>query len=76
MKVKTSVTLSEHLLVAIDDLCRPDGNRSAFIEKALWTVIHQMRRDEQNARDIEIINREAERLNQETMDALTYQIPL
>jgi hypothetical protein len=39
-------------------------------------MIEQLRRDEQTARDIEIINRRADYLNQETMDALTYQVPL
>jgi metal-responsive CopG/Arc/MetJ family transcriptional regulator len=76
MKIKTSITLSEQLLATIDELCQPDTNRSAFIENALWAVIHQMRRDAQNARDIEIINRRADYLNQETLDALSYQVPL
>jgi len=31
---------------------------------------------ERNARDIEIINRNADRLNEEAMDALSYQIEL
>ncbi|MEW5987641.1 MAG: DinB family protein [Chloroflexota bacterium] len=35
-----------------------------------------MRRDKENARDIEIINQQADRLNQETLAALAYQIPL
>jgi metal-responsive CopG/Arc/MetJ family transcriptional regulator len=76
MKIKTSITLSEQLLANIDELRQPDTNRSAFIEEAMWTVIHQMRRDAQTAKDIEIINRRADYLNEETQDALSYQSPL
>ena len=76
MKVKTSISLSPQLLAEIDELCQPTSNRSAFIESALWTVIDQMRRDAEAARDIEIINRRADYLNQETADALSYQVAL
>jgi len=34
------------------------------------------RRPLQNLRDFEIINRHADELNREAMDALTYQVPL
>jgi metal-responsive CopG/Arc/MetJ family transcriptional regulator len=73
MKRKVSITLSEELLATIDALCQPDTNRSVFIENALWTAVHQMRRDAQYAHDAEIINRRAEYLNQETLDALSCQ---
>lgn len=73
MQIKTSITFSEQLLATIDELCQPDSN---FIENALWTVIHQMRWDTQNARDIEMINRRADYLNQEMLDALSYQVAL
>ena len=76
MKVKTSVTLSENLLKAIDQRTGSDKTRSAFIEKAMWVFIAQMIRDEQNARDLDIINRRAERLNREAADVLEYQINL
>jgi metal-responsive CopG/Arc/MetJ family transcriptional regulator len=80
MKIKTSITLSENLLTAIDELIEEGSeqfqNRSVFLEKAAWAFIAQIHYDEQTAKDIEIINRRADYLNQETMDALTYQIPL
>lgn len=75
MKVKTSVTLSEDLLKAIDARAGPK-NRSEFIETALWSLIAQELRDEQNARDIQIINERAESLNQEAGDVLDYQVRL
>ena len=76
MKVKTSVTLSEELLKAIDRRSGEFKNRSDFIETAVRAFIAQMVRDEQNARDLAIIDREADRLNQEAADVLAYQVPL
>jgi len=74
MKVKTSITLTEDLLNAIDQLPDEYHNRSSFLEAAAWAFISQLRRDEQATRDIEIINRCADRLNAEVMDALAYQV--
>ena len=76
MKVKTSITLSEDLLQAVDQRARPDKTRSEFIEIAVRAFINQMIRDEQNARDLEIINRRADYLNQEAEDVLAYQVAL
>ena len=76
MKVKTSITLSEDLLKNIDQRSKQYKNRSEFIEVALRAYITQMIRDEQNAKDLEIINRCADKLNQEAADVLTYQAPL
>lgn len=76
MKVKTSITLSEKLLKAIDQRSGQYKNRSAFIEAALWNFITQTIRNDQNARDLEIINKHADQLNQEAEDVLTYQVPL
>ena len=75
MKVKTSITLSEDLLGAIDQRTG-NKNRSEFIEKALWSFIAQVIRDEQNARDIQIINKQTDFLNQEAADVLAYQVKL
>ncbi len=54
MKVKTSVSLSEELLAAIDETVGTGGNRSEFIEKAVRRRIRELRRAERNARDREI----------------------
>ena len=75
MKVKTSITLSEDLLGAIDQRAG-NKNRSEFIEEALRSFIAQIIRDEQNARDIQIINKQADFLNQEAADVLAYQVKL
>lgn len=76
MKIKTSVTLSDELVKAIDQYSQNYKNRSDFVEAAIWAFIKQMIRNEQNARDIEIINRNADRLNAEALDVLAYQVQL
>ena len=77
MKVKTSITLSEELLEAVDRRARQHKKtRSDFIEVAVGAFIAQAMRNEQNARDLEIINRRADFLNQEASEVLEYQAPL
>jgi metal-responsive CopG/Arc/MetJ family transcriptional regulator len=74
MKVKTSITLSKKLLDDIDRRLGEFKNRSDFIEAAIRAYIVQITRDEQNARDLAIINRAANRLNKEAADVLAYQV--
>jgi metal-responsive CopG/Arc/MetJ family transcriptional regulator len=74
MKVKTSITLTEDLLKVIDEQSGPHKSRSDFIEKAVRAYVAQVKRDQQNARDLAIINHQADRLNQEAKDVLTYQV--
>jgi metal-responsive CopG/Arc/MetJ family transcriptional regulator len=77
MKVKTSITLSEDLVEAIDRRAkRQNTNRSDFIEVAVSTFIRQLIRDEQDARDLEILDRRSDYLNQEAADVLAYQVHL
>lgn len=77
MKVKTSITLSEELLKLVDKRAKQlKKNRSDFIEAAVWEFVARLVRDEQNARDLEIINRRAEYLNREAADVLDYQVQL
>jgi metal-responsive CopG/Arc/MetJ family transcriptional regulator len=74
MKVKTSITLSEDLVKILNRYAA--DNRSEFIEKALRSFIAQLARDEKTARDIRIINDQAEALNAEAEDVLAYQVKL
>ena len=68
MKVKTSVSLSAELLKVVDKRAkRAKTNRSDFIEQAVWTFVRQLIRDEQNARDLAIINRHADRQSYQTV---------
>lgn len=74
MKVKTSITLSEELIKAIDEYSLQYKNRSVFIETAVINFIAELRRAERDARDFEIINQYADELNDEVNDALSYQV--
>ena len=74
MKVKTSVTLSDELLARIDRREGQFKNRSVFLEVAAKAFLAQLEREELNARDLEIINRHADRLNDEASDVLAYQV--
>lgn len=72
MKVKTSVTLSEEVINEIENIVK-GSNRSAFIEKALWSFLMLQERKLRNDRDLEIINNQAEFLNKEAEDVLLFQ---
>ena len=67
MRVKTSITLPAELLKNID---RTESNRSAFFELAACAGLNNAKRD---ARDLTIINSNADRLNADASDVLDYQ---
>lgn len=73
MRVKTSVTLAEETVRAIDEMTGRQMKRSRFIEEAVLAHLERERRRMRDARDLEILNQNAERLNQEVEDVLTYQ---
>ena len=70
MRIKTSITLPEDLLKCID---RADSNRSALIERATRAYLARLEKARSEAKDAEIINANARRLNREAMDVLEYQ---
>jgi metal-responsive CopG/Arc/MetJ family transcriptional regulator len=74
MKEKTSITLSRDLLKAIDQLAGSRHSRSAFIERVLRRYLRERARAAIHARDLERINRAADRLNREAEDVLEYQV--
>lgn len=74
MKVKTSITLSRDLLETIDRQAGSSRSRSEFIEDALRIYTAQIIRNEENARDLAILNRRADSLNKEACDVLAYQV--
>ena len=76
MKIKTSITLSEDVLKAIDSMIGEHKNRSDFIETAVRTFIIQTEREKQNQRDLELINQHADRLNEEASEVLTFQVAI
>ena len=72
MKVKTSVTLSEELLEAIASQSS-ENNRSALIEEATWRYLRLRRREARDKVELDLINRNADLLNNEVFDVLDYQ---
>lgn len=72
MKIKTSVTLSEEFLEALSREA-DQTNRSALIEEATWRYLRQRQREKRDARELERINVQAERLNEEALDVLSFQ---
>jgi metal-responsive CopG/Arc/MetJ family transcriptional regulator len=74
MKAKTSVTLSRDVLAQVDRLAGTKHSRSAFIERVLRKYLRDRSRAALHARDLQRINRAAERLNREAADVLEYQI--
>ncbi len=74
MKVKTSVTLSEELLAAIDQE-KSIKNRSVLVEEATWQYLRNRRRLEREKREFEKINQNAAALNEDALDVLDFQDP-
>ncbi len=73
MKVKTSITLSEDIVRYIDASAGDQQTRSEFIEKAVRDFIARRMQKERDSKDLAILNKEAERLNKEAEDVLSYQ---
>lgn len=76
MKVKTSVTLSEDLVREMDDVSSQYGNRSALVEQAVRDFLAAAAKRRRDAQDLEILNRQADVLNKEAEEVLTYQVDL
>jgi metal-responsive CopG/Arc/MetJ family transcriptional regulator len=73
MKEKTSITLSKDVLLDVDRLAGSKHSRSAFIERVLRRYLRERARAALQARDLERINKAAERLNREAEEVLDYQ---
>jgi len=74
MKVKTSITLSTDAIAAIDALAGARSSRSRVIEQAVTEFVARQRRRQRDAKDREILDHAAQRLNRETEDVLGYQV--
>lgn len=73
-KVKTTITISADVLEKTDTFAKGYKTRSEFVEQALCELISKLESGKREARDVEIINRNAEELNKEAMDVLDYQV--
>ena len=76
MKIKTSITLSEEILLEIDKISGESRNRSAFIEIAIRDFLKKRAKKIRDDRDLEILNKNSKRLNREAEDVLSYQVEL
>ncbi|MFH1117952.1 MAG: ribbon-helix-helix protein, CopG family [Pseudomonadota bacterium] len=76
MKIKTSVTLSEDVLRDLDRPADKHRDRSELIEVALREYLAGRAREIRDAKDLDILNKNAEDLNREAEDVLSYQVEL
>ena len=76
MKVKTSITIADHLLKEIDDIIHDSRNRSRFIEEAIIFYIDKKRKKVRDNKDLELINNAEKSLNDEALEVLSYQVKL
>ena len=73
-KVKTSVSLSEGLLRAVDMLAGK-SSRSAWIERSVRASVRRALKRQRDDDEVRLLNEHAESLNRESADALAYQTP-
>ena len=73
MRVKTSVTIDERVLRAIDKSKGRNKSRSRVLEDAAREFLARRARAAREARDLEILNHAADGLNREMDDVLAYQ---
>ena len=73
MRVKTSVTIDERLLKAIDKVTTRARSRSRVFEDAARDYLARQAKAAREARDLQILNESADALNREMEDVLTYQ---
>ena len=74
MRVKTSVTIDERVLRAIDKATTRHRSRSRVIEDAAREFLARRSRAAREARDLEILNETADALNKEMDDVLAFQV--
>ena len=72
MKIKTSITLSVGLLAEVDRAAG-SASRSAFIEQVLKDFLLRRALDDEQARDRQLLDEAAIRLNREAGEVLEYQ---
>ena len=73
MKLKTSITLEQEVITAVDEAAREGESRSQVIERLLRQSFSARERVKIDKRDRNIINEHADELNQEAVDVLAYQ---
>ena len=73
MKEKTSTILSLHLLKKVVAAAYRKLSRSTLVERVLGAYFRDRERSKIHARDLDLINAAADRLNAEAEEILVYQ---
>lgn len=74
MRVKTSVTIDEKVLRAIDRAATRGRSRSRILEDAAREYLSRQAKEQREARDRRILDEAAEELNREMEDVLSFQV--
>ena len=74
MKLKTSITLEQEVITAVDEATREGESRSEVIERLLRQSLSARERVKIDKRDCNIINEHVDELNEEAVDVLAYQV--
>jgi metal-responsive CopG/Arc/MetJ family transcriptional regulator len=74
MKLKASITLSDDVLAAVDELAGEHGSRSAVIERVPRDFLSRRAPARGRATELARLNRHADRLNAHAADVLDYQV--
>jgi metal-responsive CopG/Arc/MetJ family transcriptional regulator len=78
MKIETTISLEPELLQKLDRLLESNGHSSLseLIEDLIRGFLAKADKPTYDLRELELINKNADRLNKEAEDVLTYQIDL
>ena len=74
MKLKTSITLEQEVITAIEEPAREGASRSQVIERLLRQSLSARERVEIDKHDRNLMNEHADELNEEAVDVLDYQV--
>ena len=74
MKLKTSVTLEQGVVAAVERAARDGESRSQVIERLLRRSLAEQERAAIDGRDRDILDANAAELNDEAADVLGYQV--
>lgn len=78
MKIETTISLAHELLQELNRVLSANGHSSLseLIEELQRDFLAKESRPAYNLHELELINRNADRLNQEAENVLTYQVEL
>ena len=78
MKIPTTISLEPKLLQELDSYVANNGHGSIseLIEDLVRSFLGKAKGTNGDDQELELINRNADRLNQEAEDVLTYQVDL